>query len=91
VGIILSIIMIAAGADLAWGRDASVSGTGPQSAGFVLIGAGLVWVVLSLMVSSAYRDRERRSDAQRVVHLRGARPATQERRGQAQPPTVLGR
>lgn len=78
-GIILSIFMIAAGGALTRsdGSAGTVNGMNPDAAGLVLIGAGIVWFVLSVMLWNAFRERE--TTEPRVIQLRGARSATQSR------------
>lgn len=77
-GIVLSIFLIAAGGAMtrSGGSDA-VSGMNPDSAGLVLIGAGIVWFVLSVMLWNVFRERE--PSEPRVIQLRGARPAAPPR------------
>jgi hypothetical protein len=73
-GIVLSIFLMAAGgALLASGGSSTVDGMNPDSAGLVLIGSGLLWFALSIMLWNAFRDRE--EPEPRVIPLRGARPA----------------
>ena len=74
-GIVISIFIIAAGGALTRsdGTATTVNGMNPDSAGLVLIGAGIVWFVLSVMLWNAFRERE--ATEPRVIQLRGARPA----------------
>ena len=77
-GIVLSIFLIASGgALLASGGSSTVDGMNPDSAGLVLIGAGLLWFALSIMLWNAFRDRE--EPQPRVIELRGARRAAPAR------------
>ena len=53
-GISLSILLIAAGAILAWAVDAEVSGVDIQVAGIILVVVGIIGLIVSLVFWSSW-------------------------------------
>lgn len=58
-GIGISIVLIAAGAVLAWAVDASVDGVDLNAVGVILFIVGLVGLVVSLLITTAPRTHTR--------------------------------
>lgn len=71
-----SIFMIAFGAILKFAVTASVAGFSIQTAGTILIVAGVIGLLVSLFLEFAYADRRGRRDVE-VVHERD--PVVHER------------
>jgi heme/copper-type cytochrome/quinol oxidase subunit 2 len=57
-----SIFLIAVGAILKWAVTGSISGLDVQTAGLILLIVGILGLVLSLLMMSVWRDRDRDRD-----------------------------
>jgi Domain of unknown function (DUF6458) len=58
-----SIFLIALGAILKWAVTGTVSGVDVQTAGLILLIVGILGLIISLFMASAWRDRDREAAA----------------------------
>jgi hypothetical protein len=65
-----SIFLIALGAILRWAVTGSVSGIDLQTAGLILLIVGVLGLIISIGMMTAWRDRDRNRDAARDPRYR---------------------
>lgn len=75
-GILLSVLMLVGGAAMTVTGTAPGQGVDPSSAGLVLMGVGLIWLVVSAAIWDVGRDDgDDELAGQRIIYTRGARTA----------------
>jgi hypothetical protein len=75
-GILLSVVMLVGGAAMTLTGRSPSQGVDPHSAGLVLMGVGLIWLVVSAAIWDVGReDGDDELAGQRIIYTRGARTA----------------
>ena len=74
-GILLSLVCLVGGAAMVLTNTSPGGNVDPHAGGFVLMGAGLIWLVLSAVIWDIGCERDEADEVarQRIIYTRGAR------------------
>jgi hypothetical protein len=74
-GILLSLLLMGAGAAMTWTNTAPSGGIDPNAGGLVLLGVGLIWLVISAAIWDIGSEDPADDEfaGQRIIYTAGAR------------------